>query len=192
MTEIDYSEFERYANEFASKYPLYNIQAAEIAMLEMVDFHLGLIPEYPEASTERLLPPDGVSWLHTDKQRRWFFAAVRSGSIQGWKWEDGHPKKTGSSRTGNLGRAQEREVQADLNDLSVIGTLGFDGTLAPYVPWVVGGTYPGESIQGQEMYQARIHVDRWWQFSSIINENAEQGWELFQQVFWEEFSKRVK
>lgn len=189
--EIDASQFEDYAEEFVLKYPIKNLEAAGIAMAEMADFHLGLIPEYPEETTERLLPPDGVSFLRTDKQRRWFFAAVRSNEVRGWQWEDGHPKKVGGGRSGNLGRAQGRNVQTSQSDLSVIGTLGFDPAIAPYAPWVVGGEYPGEQISGEAMYQARIHVDRWWQFESIIAMNEEAGWKLFEQVFWEEFSKRV-
>ena len=187
--KIDNKQFEKYADEFAEKYPIYNIEAATKAMSEMADFHLGMMPEYPESTGERLLPPDGVSFLKSDKQKAWFFASVRKGDLPGWQWIDGHPQKTGSNRTGNLGRAQGRDIVVE--ETSVTGVLGFDPAVAPYAPWVVGDDYPGELIAGKEMYQARVHVDRWWQNSVIIAENEEEGWQLFEQTFWEEFSKKV-
>jgi hypothetical protein len=101
----------------------------------------------------------------------------------------GHPQKVGGARTGNLGRAQGRDVTQNVD--SVIATLGFDSSIAPYAPWVVGADYPGEDVDGEIMYQAQIHADRWWQFGSIISGEMENAWKLFDETFWEEFSKRI-
>jgi hypothetical protein len=186
---LDYTEFEKFANELASKFPAYALESGEKAMTEMADYLLGLLPEYPEETLGRIMPPDGVSWLKTDKQRRWFFAAVRSGEVRGWEWVDGHLSKKGGGRTGNFGRASDRNVYLESN--SVVAELGYNKSLAPYAPWVVGPDYPGELVGTETMYQAQIHVDRWWQFGSIIAEGIDEGWKLFGEIFWEEFSKRV-
>lgn len=190
MFRLDVSDFEKFANELVSKYPVFAIESAEPAMNSMANFLLGKIPEYPPETLNRLLPPDGVSWLRTDKMRRFFFAAVRSGRMPGWTWSDGHPQKVGGARTGNLGRAQSQ--QTTVLDDGVVSQLGFDSALAPYAPWVVGDDYPGEIVDGRQMYQARIHVDNWWQFRGIIEENVEQGWAVFEAEFWERFSELIQ
>lgn len=211
--------FEEFANELANQFPQYAIDAAKTAMTEMADYLLGQVPEYPEETLGQLNPPDGVSFLRTDKQRKWFFAAVQAGELPGWTWidakystyyeknpknsgarqypdivkkrliESGHPQKIGGARTGNLGRSQGRDITSDSN--SVTALLGFDKSIASYAPWVVGNDYPGDEINGEMMYQARVHVDRWWQFQSIIIENLDDGWRIFQNKFWEEFSKKI-
>jgi hypothetical protein len=56
---------------------------------------------------------------------------------------------------------------------------------------VVGEDFPGSASAEGPRYQARIHVDRWWQFGDIILENTEQGWKVFEESFWEHFSQAV-
>lgn len=185
---VDYSDFEKFANEMAKDFPVYAIESAIHAMEDMTDYLLGTIPEYPEESLSPLIPPDGVSFLKTDKQRAWFFAAVRNDDLKGWKWVDGHPQKIGGARTGNLGRSQGREVVGSTD--YVVGIVGFDGTLAPYAPWVVGPDFPGDETS-VDQYQAQVHMGRWWQFGDIIQENLDPAWAVFDQTFWEEFSSRV-
>lgn len=213
--EIDYSQLIKFATEVQEKFPYYAANSAMSAMKSMGDFLLGQVPEYPPHRME-ITPPDGVSFLKTDKQRAWFFAAVRKGEIEGWQWvparyteeikvsadprqtvsrgykpvrkvrkilvEKGHPIKIGSGRTGSLGRAQGKDVDFVDGNKGVVMSVGFDKTIAPYAPWVVGPDYPGE--EGQ--YQAQIHVDWWWQFGTIIQENLKEGWIVFE----EEFSKK--
>lgn len=187
---VDYSAFTKFADELANKYPVYALESAEAAMNDMADYLLEQVPEYPLETLGRVLPPDGISWLRTPKQRAWFFASIREDKIPGWKWIDNHPQKVGGGRTGNLGRAKGRDVTR--NNESVVAVLGFDSAIAPYAPWVVGADYPGEDVSGATMYQAQIHVDRWWQFGSIIEENIEAGWNVFNETFWEEFSERIQ
>src|SRR3972149_10988888 len=129
MSEIDLTSFEKFANELASKYPDYALDSAVSALEDMSDYLLEQVPEYPAETLERLMPPDGVSFLKTHKQRAWFFASVKEGTLPGWQWIDGHPKKIGGARTGNLGRAQGSEVSRE--DDVVIAVLGFDPALAP-------------------------------------------------------------
>lgn len=222
---LDLSQFEKFADDLANKYPAYAIDAAEIAITDMADFMLGKVPEYPTEILGRIAPPDGISWLRTPKQRAWFFAAVQADELPGWRWVDAkygisystrkdprnsggysfkdirtehrtlieaaHPEKIGGARTGNLGRSQGRDIIREQYGVSAI--MGFDSAIAPYAPWVVGPDYPGENIAGEMMYQARIHtVDNWWQFGAIMQENINDGWTVFNEVFWEEFSKRIE
>lgn len=189
MIEFDFSEFEKFADELANQFPQYALEAAVPAMESAMLSLLENTPEYPAEILDALLPPDGVSWLRTDKQRRWFFAAVKSGDVVGWKWIDNHPEKVGGGRTGNLGRAQTYEVEQNGEEVS--GTIGFDKNLAPYAPWVVGDDYPGQDYGSGAKYQAKIHVDRWWQFRVIMEQNVEQAWSEFNETFWIEFQKRV-
>lgn len=225
--EFDYSEFNQFADSIAHWDEL-AIQSAKKAMPVATDYLLEKMPEYPQETLGRLEPPDGITWLKTDQQRKWFFAAVRNGDIKGWKWVDAeytvtttllsrprgtyklreefeigdiyykpgvqkkvlvnpaHPEKIGGARTGNLGRAKGRDIVSD--ERTVSGIIGFDSTIAPYAPWVVGSDFPGEN----DMYQAQIHVDVWWQFGSIIDENLDPAWQKFDEAFWDEFSKRIE
>src|SRR5688572_16152615 len=85
---IDDTQFKKFADEVANKYPNFALSSAYKGFEEMNDFLLGKVPEYPEETLGRIEPPDGVSWLKTDKQKAWFFAAIRDGDIKGWKWVD--------------------------------------------------------------------------------------------------------
>lgn len=217
--EFDYSEFSKFADSI-SNWDRLALKSAKKAMPDATDYLLSQVPEYPEETLGRIEPPDGVSWLRTEQQRKWFFAAVRNGDLKGWKWVDAtytiirhskpdprnnrirhyldiqwetkeitnpaHPEKVGGARTGNLGRAQNREVIS--NEETVTGIVGFDDRIAPDAPWVVGSDYPGEN----EMYQSRIHADTWWQFQGIMNEATPEAWNKFDETFWEEFSRRIE
>jgi hypothetical protein len=165
------------------KYPRFAIETAAPAMEQTTLYLLGRLPDYPQPPTAR---PDGVSFM-SDKQRAWFFAAVKRGEVKGWRWTEGRPEKFASARTNNLGRKFTEKVTA--TDESVLGQLG---TNVPYAPWVVGPAYPGEAINGKTMYQARIHQDRWWQFYDVMDKNMEAAWQVFEKYFWPEFLKRVQ
>ena len=191
--EFDYSEFDKFADELVKKVPDVALQSAIPAMEVATDYLIGIMPDYPEETLERLLPSDGVSFLRTEQQRKWFFAATKAGEVPGWQWVDGGPKKVGGARTGNLQRALTRDVTQ--SDDAITGTVGFDKVLAPYAPWVVGDVYPGSSnmplYKGGSMYQASVHIDRWWQFNQQINENIDRAWEVFKNEFWTHFHNVV-
>jgi hypothetical protein len=167
--------------------PVLALQAAEPAMTQMTDFMHGRIPEYPEPPDGQPMLPDGASFLRTPAQKAWFFASVKSGQLPGWAWKDNQPEKTGSARTGTLGRRWTEQVTK--TDQAVTGEVG---TNLNYAPWVVGPSEPGEEINGKLMYQARIHVDRWWQFWNVMAENVEAGWAAFDEAFWPVFLELVK
>src|SRR5688572_33378214 len=96
---FDDSEFIKFADEFANRYPQYALEAAVPAMEAMSNFLLGKIPEYPSETIGRIINPDGASFLRTDAQRKWFWASIREDKIPGWKMIDGHPTKVGGGRT---------------------------------------------------------------------------------------------
>jgi hypothetical protein len=91
-------------------------------------------------------------------------------------------------RTGNLSRAAGRDEPKEEND-GVLLVLGYDKQVAPYAPWVVGPDFQGEKIGERVKYQARIHVDRWWQFADVIDENIEDAWQKFDEIFWKKFNE---
>ena len=169
--------------DIVRKYPRFAIESAYPAMERSIKYLFERIPDYPDPPAAR---PDGVSFM-SDKQRAWFFAAVKRGQVKGWTYVDGKPARTGKTRDVNLGRKFTEKVTA--TDESVLGQLG---TNVPYAPWVVGPAYPGEAINGKTMYQARIHQDRWWQFYDVMDKNTEAAWQVFEKYFWPEFLKRVQ
>jgi len=87
-------------------------------------------------------------------------------------------------RTNTLGRRWTTMVEVGLE--SVIGRLG---TNVPYAPWVVGPDYPGETINGFEMYQAKIHQGRWWQLEDVIDNNIGGAWTEFEKHFNSEIKR---
>jgi hypothetical protein len=89
-------------------------------------------------------------------------------------------------RTGTLGRKITEQVSTD--DVSVTGALGMN---TPYAPWTVGPTFPGEEINGKTMYQAQVHVERWWQFYTVMDENMDGAREAFTDKFFERFHELV-
>jgi hypothetical protein len=170
------------AIKFLERFPEIALEVAEPAMENALIFLHGQLPEYPPPPAAS---PDGVSFM-TDKQRAWFFAAVKRGDVPGWRQGAAGPEKVGSARTGNLGRKFTEAVER--TDAGVFGQLG---TNVPYAPWVVGPDYPGETINGKTMYQARIHQNRWWQFYAVMSENMEKTWEEFEESFWPIFLARI-
>jgi hypothetical protein len=187
MPEFEYTSSHE-LQELIGALPVLALQAGEPAMTQTVDFLHGRIPEYPELP---MLPgghiaPDGVSFLHSDAQRAWFFGSIKKNQLPGWGYEDGHPAKTGSTRTGTLGRRFTEQVLK--TDQAITGEIG---TNLNYAPWVVGPDYPGEEINGRTMYQAKVHAD-WWQFGDVIAANLEAGWDVFDEAFWPVFLDLVK
>jgi len=194
MPELEWSGLEE-LKRAVGHLPELALNAAEPAMLEAILFQHEQLPEYPPSSTESFAP-DGWSFA-SDAQRKFFFGAVKAGQILGWAWvkdqvmgkrgkliTDQHPQKIGSGRTGTLGRKWTEKVRRDKS--SVTGVLG---TNVPYAPWVVGPDYPGEHINGKQMYQARVHQRRWWQLYGVFDENAAAAWDVFEDAFFEQLRK---
>lgn len=98
----------------------------------------------------------------------------------------GHPEGQ-YPRSETMGRQFTTEVARTEN-----GITGEIGTATPYAPWVVGPDYPGRMINGQTMYQARIHQGRWWQFEEIVEENADEAAEEFTETFLREFERLIR
>lgn len=183
------AEIEQELREWIERLPGLALDAAEPAMTGALTWLHGQLPEYPPPPDGTLKLPDGGSFLRTPKQQAWFFAAVKKGQLPGWGWneEEGHPQRMGSTRTGTLGRRFTERTQRSGDN--VTGELG---TNVNYAPWVVGADYPGEEINGKQMYQARVHVDRWWQFGKVIDENTDGLFDEFSEIFWREFSQRIQ
>lgn len=103
----------------------------------------GKLPEYPEK------PQPGEASQHwTDKQRRWFFWAVRTGKI--------NPVYQ-RRMSGGLGGSISTEVISQPGEL-----IGVIGAGMPYAPYVIG--------KGQ---QARIHEGRWWTLEDEVEKNVD-------------------
>ncbi len=170
--ELTLPSFEAF-QQLLARMPAIALEAAGAAMDKTMAFLMSTLPPYPP-------PPAGAPgeaakhW--TDKQRRFFFAALKSGQI-----------KVPYVRTGLLGQSFTTEVRrgADM----VEGEWGTNDLKAP---WVVGPDYPGESIHGQTMYQAQIHEGRWWQFEQQFDANREAALDFFDRAFFEEFWTRLK
>lgn len=144
--------------------------AAEGAMGAAVRFLHGQLPPYPGPA------PKGEAAKHwTDKQRRFFFAALRRGQI-----------KVPYVRTGTLGRSFTERVTVEPG--AVVGELG---TNLSYAPWVVGPRYPGEQIGGRQRWQARIHAGRWWRLDNEFAQNYDAAWGVFADEFFSRFSAAV-
>jgi hypothetical protein len=167
---IELNSFEELARRI-EELPLLALEAAEAAMhVALMTLH-GELPEYPPRPA-----PGLASQFWTPRQRRWFFWALRKGMIQ-----------VPYRRTETLGRQFTEQVTRD--EKSVTGQLG---TATPYAPWVVGPDYPGETIRGQTMHQARIHQNRWWQFQAVMDEATPAARDAFNESFFQEFDKRVR
>jgi hypothetical protein len=177
---LDYRDFEQFRKQI-ERWPLLAIEAGRPAMEQALLYLHGKLPEYPPPPQ----PVDG-GWMMSDAQRRWFWANLKKGNIEGWRLVDGKPVKTGSARTGNLGRKFTEAVYA--TDDIVIGQLG---TNVPYAPWVVGPDYPGRDFDGTAKYQARIHADRWSQLEDVVEENIDNAWDEFTNTFLPEFTKLI-
>lgn len=205
--EFDWSDLEKFEKEI-NKWPTLALNSAIPAMQDAVHYLHAKLPESPQASSEVIQRPDGASFL-TDKQRRWFFWAVQNNQIPGWRWVEsavrrmispetrtayakfesvggGHPEKFASGRSGELERRFTTDVKHD--ESSVTGSFG---TNSPYAPWVVGPAYPGEEIEGEKKYQAKIHEGRWWVFGDVVKENLPDAWAEFDKTFWPLFNKGV-
>jgi hypothetical protein len=99
------------------------------------------LPPYPPKPG-----PDAPSPLVTDKQRRWFFAALREGRIT-------VPYKR--RQADGLGGSISTEVRSAAGEIT-----GLMGPSVPYAPHVVGLDE-----------QAAIHQNRWWIFEEEIEKN---------------------
>jgi hypothetical protein len=144
--------------------------AAQAAMTNALLILHAALPEYPSGGPQ----PGEASKSWTDKQRRWFFAALAEGKIE-------VPYK----RTVSLGRRFTTEVRRQ--GVDVFGELG---TNVPYAPWVVG---PDESeaitFGGVKMFQAAIHQGRWWQLLDVVERNLPEAYQEFVDTFFAEIGK---
>lgn len=151
-------------------WPEQALAAGEIGMQGALTYLHSQIPQYPPSPG-----PEAPSPLQTERQRRWFFWALREGRI-----------RVPYVRSGTLGRSVTTDV--DVAESEIMGAIGIGRASAP---WVVGKDFPGERIRGEQMYQARIHSGRWWQFDQVIERNSEEAGERFVTEFWAEFGRLV-
>jgi len=153
---------------FVASLPVVALQAARPAMQDTVLFLHSKIPPYPGAA------PTGQTVKHmTPKARAWFFWVLKHGLL-----------KLPYTRTGALGQSFTTEVSADSS-----GVTGQIGTNLSYAPWVVGPAYPGETIHGQTMYQAKIHQGRWWDFQEVMDTARPEAFSVFGQSFFDNFQR---
>jgi hypothetical protein len=103
----------------------------------------GQLPEYPPKPQ-----PGEASKYWTDKQRRWFFWAVKKGLIS---------PIYRRRMSGGLGGSISTEVISQPGEL-----IGVIGPGMPYAPYVVG-----------KDKQARIHQGRWWVLEDEVEKNVE-------------------
>lgn len=109
-----------------------------------VKFTLGEIPSNPPKSVRR--------GFQSAKQRRWFFAALRSGAIE-----------VPYRRTGTIGRTNFGEVRKLGNDIA-----GVIGNNTVYAPWVISS----EKI-GNRGPQAKFHKG-WYTLQGVV-QKAKDG-----------------
>lgn len=135
--------------------------AAESAMNDALIYLHGQLPDYP--------PPPGpglMSGQWTDKQRRWFFWALRTGKIT-VPYRRAVSAGLGGSFTTAVTRTE--------------GALeGVIGTGKPYAPWVVGRDR-----------QAAIHQSRWWIFEDVIDANLDGAAQEFKESFFKHFDELI-
>jgi hypothetical protein len=94
----------------------------------------------------------GAQPFVSDKQRRFFFAALREGRIQ-----------VPYRRTGTLGRKWTSKVTVTDTDVA-----GFVGTTAPYAPFVQGFGA-----------QARIHAGNWQTEQDVAADSRDEVLDIF-------------
>lgn len=140
------------------------VEGARRAMTTALLYLHSKLPGYPPP------PAKGEASKHwTDKQRKRFFRALKSGEIE-----------TPYKRTGTLGRRFTTKVVVKGPD--IFGDIGTD---VPYAPWVVG---PSESAAitfgGVKMFQAPIHKGRWWQFIDVVEKNLGAVSDEFVETFF--------
>ena len=99
------------------------------------------IATYPEPPA-----PGSFKGFVSDKQRRWFFAALRRGDIT-----------VPYARTGTLGRRWTTNVAVSLDGL--VGTIGNNTDYAPFV-----------QSSGE---QAQIHRGRWETIDKVLDDNKQ-------------------
>lgn len=182
MTEMEVEGLDE-LQALIERFPELALDAAEPALIQTLLYLHGRLPSYPPK------PALGTaSNFWTPKQQRWFWWAVKRGGVPGMRWveeEDGGHVEGEYRRTGTLGRRITEETTRDAD--GVTGELGMN---TPYAPWVVG---PPESdpvsVDGQQMYQARVHEGRWWRFGDVVEENLDAAYELFQKQFFEELMR---
>lgn len=175
-------------------------EAADVIGIEALD-RLGSI--YPPS------PPDdsSPSPIHTDKQRRWWWAMmnkIASGepapeSLRGWKasYKKVAGRKTlvinprsGYKRTGTLVRSINYEVRHSGQGVTVaIGpTMAREataGSAADYADFVIGNPPP-------EGKQARIHQDRWAPLEKAVADMSDELLDKFEEELIEQIRKRMK
>lgn len=160
-----FAEIEKILTEL----PDISLKVGEYAMEQTMIYLLSILPPYPDKPEAGL-----AARLWSPAQRAAFFAHLKELQAAGFSGE----------RTGELGQKFTTTVRRDTE--SVEGEIG---TSDPKAPWVVGPDYPGEEINGEMMYQARIHAGRWWQFMEEIEKAYPQAMQIFQEKFFERLGR---
>lgn len=162
-------ELKLFVDRFVSTYYM---DAAKAGMTKALLLLHGKIPQYPPPPSAADAERATSQW--TDKQRRYFFWALRAGVIN-----------VPYRRTGTLGRQVTTDVRTEGADV-----YGVIGIATPYAPWVVG---PDRSeaitLGGVEMFQAPIHQGRWWQFGRIVEANMDEAYAEFVRAAWAEIER---
>jgi hypothetical protein len=150
-----------------AKLPQLTIDASEYLLEQLLQELLDDLPPRPPYETAKQQWPGFL----TDKQRRWYFWALKSGELA-------RQKATAPRMDEHWG------TEVHTTPAGIVGILYSD---APHMPWVVGPDYPGVVYpglnEGRPMYQARIHQGRWWQLGEFMREKSPE--------LWDELNKRM-
>jgi hypothetical protein len=171
MPEIETEGFEE-LRDIIDLLPKLALEAARDPMLDAAIFLRSQIPGYPPKPK-----PGTASKFWTDKQRRWFW----------WQIGQGNKALFEYKRTGTLGRRITEGVETTQD--AVTGFVSMGGT--PYAPWVVGPDFENKrSFAGRgQMWQARVHRGRWWQFETIMDEHIDEASDRFVGNFWDNLTE---
>lgn len=159
----------------AEELPELAIAASQQAMEFALDHLMDNLPPRPPSDTAK------ANWkgFLTDRSRRWFFWALKSGELE------------------RIKRATKPLYPGFYTEAHVIkgeGTIGILANDRPYAPWVVGPDYAKKVVYGglnggKPMYQARIHQNRWWQLSTYIEGESKNVWDIFNKELMETLGK---
>lgn len=167
--------------------------ALNLAAISLEDALIWLKDQLPDDPATPI-PEDAPSPIHTEAQRRWWWANLKANNIPGWFYiADDDIRRYETPKKGQLRDAFK--VQVTQTPYEVYGTLGTD---IPWMPWVVGPDYPGHLFEGKQMYQARIHAyqHRWWRLEEVIEANSEDFYAWinysFQVMIREELEEMIR
>lgn len=147
--------------QIVEKLPRLTMETAEASMEWVLDELVSEMPDRPPKSTAKAQWPG----FATDRQRRWFFWALKSGELA---------KQAASTKSIATGWETEAKATSE-------GVIGILANTRPYAPWVIGPSYPGVVYPGlsggRAMYQAKIHAGRWFQLGKYMQDKSDEVWD---------------